>query len=104
LKIEQVDKMQIENILTGKLDKEVGERIMKSVVEHWLEEGIELGEARGEAKGKAEAMESVAREMLSEGYDISSIIKLTKLDESSILALSGSNKTRQKGTRQPKHP
>jgi hypothetical protein len=104
LKIERLDKMDIENALTGKLDKETGARIMKSVVEHWLEEGIELGEARGEAKGKAEAMASVAREMLSDGYDISSIIKLTKLDESAIRALAGSNKTQQTGTRQPQHP
>jgi hypothetical protein len=95
----QNDRIKVQDILVDKLSKEVGEKLMKSVLDHSKAEG----KAEGKTEGKAEAMESVAREMLAEGYDASSISKFTKLDESFILALSGSNKTRQKNTHQPKH-
>ncbi|KJV77854.1 transposase [Rickettsia hoogstraalii str. RCCE3] len=38
-KIEQADKIKLENLLSTKLNPEIGTRLMRSLAEHWQQEG-----------------------------------------------------------------
>lgn len=98
-KIEQDDKVKLENLLSTKLNPEIGTRLMRSLAEHWQQEGKELGileglqvgEAKGiqigEAKGKAEERVEIAKKLLSQGCNIALISSVTGLDEAFINSL-----------------
>ncbi|ACP53551.1 Transposase and inactivated derivative [Rickettsia africae ESF-5] len=98
-KIEQADRIKLEDLLSTKLNPEIGTRLMRSLAQHWQQEGKELGvleglqvgEAKGiqigEAKGKAEERVEIAKEMLSQGCNISLISSVTGLDEAFISSL-----------------
>lgn len=110
-KIEQADKIKLENLLSTKLNPEIGTRLMRSLAEHWQQEGkeigileglqvgetkgIQIGEAKGiqigKAEGKAEgeynkAVE-VAKKMLAQGCNVSLISSVTGLDKTFISSL-----------------
>ena len=70
-KIEQSDKIKLEQLLTSKLNQETGKQLMGSLAQHWEQ----VGETRGIQIGKVETVQ----EMLKEDYPIKTISKLTKL-------------------------
>ncbi|WP_410521521.1 Rpn family recombination-promoting nuclease/putative transposase [Candidatus Tisiphia endosymbiont of Metellina segmentata] len=86
-KIEQSDKIKLEQLLTSKLNQETGKQLMGSLAQHWEQvgetrgiqigetRGIQIGETRGIQIGKVETVQ----EMLKEDYPIETITKLTKL-------------------------
>ena len=106
-KIEQDDKVKLENLLSTKLNPEIGTRLMRSLAEHWQQEGkelgileglqvgeakgIQIGEAKGiqigKAEGKAEERVEIAKKLLSQGCNIALISSVTGLDEAFINSL-----------------
>ncbi len=56
---------------------------LKNVMETSFEEGLK----KGEEKGRKETQIDIAKEMKAQGFDIASIVKVTKLSEEEIRRL-----------------
>lgn len=82
-KIEQSDKIKLEQLLTSKLNQEIGKKLMGSLAQHWEQigeiRGIQIGETRGIQIGKAEQNIEVAKNMFSNNYSIPEISRITGL-------------------------
>ena len=102
-RINQSDKVELEKLLTSKLNQETGTKLMGSLAQHWKEEGVleglQIGEAKGiqigkekgiqigkekgiqigKAEGKAEAIKAVAKTMLIKNKPLDEIIEFTGL-------------------------
>ncbi|MCC8418975.1 MAG: Rpn family recombination-promoting nuclease/putative transposase [Rickettsia endosymbiont of Glossina mortisans submortisans] len=97
-KIEQTDKIELENILKTFLNPKVEEEIMGSIAHHWFQEGIEKGIEKGIQIQKAKDMEVVeyivkaekitlAKKMLTDKEPIEKILKYTGLTKGEIKKL-----------------
>ncbi|MDD9335759.1 MAG: Rpn family recombination-promoting nuclease/putative transposase [Rickettsiaceae bacterium] len=82
-RINKEDKLELEKLLTSKLNQETGTRLMGSLAQHWEQIGEARGEARGEAKlirmlmRKGRAVKEIAT---MTGLPISKINELLKID------------------------
>ncbi|WP_341761120.1 Rpn family recombination-promoting nuclease/putative transposase [Candidatus Tisiphia endosymbiont of Thecophora atra] len=82
-RINKEDKLELEKLLTSKLNQETGTRLMGSLAQHWEQ----IGEARGEARGEAKLIRMLMRKGRSvkeiatmTGLPISKINELLKID------------------------
>ncbi|KJW02150.1 hypothetical protein REIP_0153 [Rickettsia endosymbiont of Ixodes pacificus] len=78
-KIDQTDKIELENMLKTCLNPKVEEEIMGSIAHHWLQEGIEKGIQIGEMK-----LAEMAKKMLRKNKPLDEIIEFTGLTEREI--------------------
>lgn len=74
-KIDQSDKMELEKLLTSKLNQQTGIKLMGSLAQHWEQ----IGEARGEAR--------LVKTMIKNGSSIEEISRMTKLSITKIREL-----------------
>jgi len=79
-KIEQNDKIKLENILKSRLNPEIGEEFMGSLAHHWMQEGIE----QGREQGKEQGILFIAKKMLKDKEPIEKIVKYTGLHKKDI--------------------
>ncbi len=70
-KIDQSDKIELEKLLTSKLNQQTGTKLMGSLAQHWEQ----IGEARGEAR--------LVKTMIKSGSSIEEISRMTKLSSPS---------------------
>lgn len=73
--IEKEDKILIQDTLNKKLGKAKGEHLMTSLAQHWYDEGKTEGKTEGKLEGKIE----IAKNLLSQNMDISTISAVTNL-------------------------
>ncbi|WP_341751766.1 Rpn family recombination-promoting nuclease/putative transposase [Candidatus Tisiphia endosymbiont of Piscicola geometra] len=74
-KIDQSDKIELEKLLTSKLNQQTGTKLMGSLAQHWEQ----IGEARGEAR--------LVKTMIKSGSSIEEISRMTKLSTTKIREL-----------------
>ncbi len=74
-KIDQSDKIELEKLLTSKLNQQTGTKLMGSLAQHWEQ----IGEARGEAR--------LVKTMIKSGSSIEEISRMTKLSITKIREL-----------------
>jgi len=106
-KIDETDKIEIENILKSHLNPKLGEKIMGSIVgsiaHHWeqeglkqgikkgieqgIERGIEQGIERGIERGREEEKINIAKNLVKAGLRINLIANSTGLNEDEIKKL-----------------
>jgi len=79
-RVEQADKIKLENMLKESLNPKIEEEIMESIAHHWLQEGIE----RGIEKGRKTEKITLAKKMLTDKEPIAKIIKYTDLKKEEI--------------------
>jgi predicted transposase/invertase (TIGR01784 family) len=75
------------NLISNKLSKSIGDKLMTTCVEYWKKEGLEIGHAEGKAEGKANAQKTIAINMLREGAQVNFIAKVTGLNIKEIQSL-----------------
>ncbi|BFD46787.1 MAG: Rpn family recombination-promoting nuclease/putative transposase [Rickettsia endosymbiont of Sergentomyia squamirostris] len=75
-RINKEDKLELEKLLTSKLNQETGTRLMGSLAQHWEQ----IGEARGEARGEAKLI----RMLMRKGSSVKEIATMTDLPISKI--------------------
>lgn len=59
----------------------IAQQLEQKGIEKGIEKGIQLGEQRGIEKGEREATLKIARTMLKNGIDRSTVMKMTGLTE-----------------------
>jgi predicted transposase/invertase (TIGR01784 family) len=84
-KIEENDKIAVENLLNSKLGQNQGESLMASLAEKWYHDG----EIKGKAEGEYNKAIEIAKKLLSKDNSITGIAYLTGLSIAEIEKLKG---------------
>jgi predicted transposase YdaD len=90
--IDKNDKIELERMLINTLNQGKGVELMTSLAQSWKEEGIELGildgirigKAEGKAEGETKKAIEIAKNLLSQKVDISTISTATGLHTAEI--------------------